>query len=222
VATLEDAAEELVLKLRGLDSEIEESEEKLEHLRERVEKSAGKVEQQWAELREAASSLLDKVRGEQEQLRQQCEETAQAVVGAQNAVAEEGAQAQQELSEGRGQLEALREHAAGLDPGVESLAAEAGEAPARSLAERARAREEELDRLVEEARSFIQDEVVGAATEMAEQVRQVCDTLQHSLAEAAAEALQKVTTNGNRWWTGWRSTSSPRPIRPRNPRGASI
>ena len=33
MATLEDAAEALVVKLRGLDSEMEESEDKLEDLR---------------------------------------------------------------------------------------------------------------------------------------------------------------------------------------------
>jgi len=190
MATLEEAAEELVVKLRGLDSEIDESEDRLEELRERVEKAAGDVEQQWAELREAATSLLDTVREEQEQLRQQGQETAQAMADAQNAVAEDGAHARDELSDGHGQLEALRQHAVALEPGVESLAAEAGEAPARSLAERARELQEELDQMMEDARKFLQDEVVGAAAEMADEVRQVCETLHQSLAEAAADAFQ--------------------------------
>src|SRR5574341_2129770 len=112
MATLEDAAEQLVVKLRGLDSEIEESEDKLEDLRGRLDNAAQEVEQEWTALGEAVSSLLEKVREEQEQLRGQAEETAQAVVDAQNAVAEEGAASRQELGEGRGQREALGQHAA--------------------------------------------------------------------------------------------------------------
>lgn len=192
MATLEDAAEQLVVKLRGLDSEIEESDHTLENLRERVETAAGEVERRWADLREVATSLLDKVRDEQEQVQQQGQETAQAVVDAQNAVAAEGAQARQELTEGRGQLEALAQHAAALEPPVESLAAEAGEAPARSLAERARELEQELDTLLQEARDFLQDEVAGAANDAADEIRQMCETLHQSLAEAAAEAFQNA------------------------------
>lgn len=190
MATLEDAAEELVVKLRGLDSEIEESDDTLDALRERVENATGEVEQRWDELREAVSSLLERLRDEQEQLRQQGQETAQAVVDARNAVAEEGGQARQELAEGRGQLEALGQHAAALEPPVEAWAAEAGEAPARSLAERAGELEQELNRLLEEARDFLQDEVAGAANDAADQVRQMCETLHQSLAQAAAEAFQ--------------------------------
>ena len=37
MATLEDAAEELVVKLKALDAEIEESDHKLEDLRRRLE-----------------------------------------------------------------------------------------------------------------------------------------------------------------------------------------
>ena len=132
MATLEDAAEALVVKLRGLDSEIEESEGKLEDLRERVETVTRDVEQEWTSLSEAASSFLQKVRDEQEALADQLQQTEQAVVDAQNAVAEDGAGARQELSQGRAQVEALGQHAAGLAPGVESLAAEAEKRPRRA------------------------------------------------------------------------------------------
>jgi ElaB/YqjD/DUF883 family membrane-anchored ribosome-binding protein len=192
MATLEDAAEALVVKLRGLDSEIEESEGRLEDLRERVETVTREVEQEWTALSQAASSFLQKVRDEQEALGDQAQETAQAVVDAQNAVAEHGAGAREELGEGRAQMEALAQHAAGLAPGVESLAAEAGEAPAQSLAERARELEQELGQLVDEARDFLQDEVAGAAGDAAEEIKQVCETLRGMLSETAAAALQGV------------------------------
>jgi ElaB/YqjD/DUF883 family membrane-anchored ribosome-binding protein len=190
MATLEDAAEALVIKLRGLDSEIEESEGKLEDLRERLDSAAHDVEQEWTALREAATSLLDKVREEQDQLAGQVQETGQAMVDAQNAVVEHGAEARQETADARAQLDALAQHATGLEPGVESLATEAGEAPAKSLADRAAELEQELRQLVEEARNFLQDEVAGAANDIAEEVRQLCQTMHQSLAEAAAEAFK--------------------------------
>lgn len=190
MATFEDAADALVVKLRGLDSEIEESEDKLEDLRERLEAVTHDVEQEWTALREAATSLLDKVRDEQEQLAGQVQETGQAMVDAQNAVAEHGAEARQEAADAHAQLDALTQHATGLEPGVESLAAEAGEAPAKSLADRARELQQELDRLVQEARDFLQDEVAGAANDAADEVRQMCQTVHQSLAEAAAEAFK--------------------------------
>jgi ElaB/YqjD/DUF883 family membrane-anchored ribosome-binding protein len=190
MATLEDAAEALVVKLRGLDSEIEESEEKLQSLRDRLEAAAHDVEREWTALREAASSLLEKLRAEHEQLATQVQETSQAMVVAQNAVAEDGSEARNEMGEARAQLDALAQHATGLEPGVESLASDAGEAPAKSLAQRARELQQELDQLVEEARNFLQDEVVNAANDTADEVRQMCQTLHESLAEGAAEAFQ--------------------------------
>lgn len=192
MATLEDAAEALLVKLRGLDSEIEESESRLEDLRERIETVTGDVGQEWASLGEAVSSFLHKVRAEQEQLADQVQETAQSIVDAQNAVAEDGAGARQELGDGKAQMEALAQHAAGLAPGVESLASEVGEPPAQSLAERAREMEQELSRLVEQARDFLQDEVAGAAGDAADEIKQVCETLHGMLTDAASSALQKV------------------------------
>lgn len=190
MATFEDAADALVVKLRGLDSEIEESEDKLEDLRERLEAVTHDVEQEWTALREAATSLLDKVRDEQEQLASQVQETGQAMVDAQNAVAEHGAEARQEIADAHAQLDALTQHATGLEPGVESLATEAGEAAAKSLAERAHELQQELDRLVEDARNFLQDEVANAANDAADELRQLCQTVHQSLAEAAAEAFK--------------------------------
>lgn len=192
MTTLEDAAEALVVKLRGLDSEIEESESGIEDLRERVESVTREVEQEWTEISEAAKSFLEKVREEQEALNDQANETAQAVVDAQNAVAEHGAGTRQELGEGKAQMEGLSQHAAGLAPGVESLASDAGEAPARSLAARARELEQEMDQLVEQARDFLQDEVAPATQEAANEMKRVAETLHGLLAETAVGALQKA------------------------------
>ena len=57
MATLEDAAEELVVKLRGLEAEIAESDQKLETLRGRMQTAKHDVEADWTELTEKVESL---------------------------------------------------------------------------------------------------------------------------------------------------------------------
>lgn len=192
MATLEDAAEDLVVKLRGLDSEIEESDQKLEALRERVETATREVEQDWTDLREAVTSFLDKVREEGEQLDRQAQETLQAVTDAHNSLSENATAAHDAIAESNGELDALGQHVTSLEPAVESLAAEGGEAPARGLAERARELEQELSKLLDEARDFLRDEVVPAIGQVADDVRERCQNLQRGLADEAAQALQKA------------------------------
>lgn len=192
MATLEDAAEELVVKLRALDAEIEESDQRLEDLRGRVETSAREVEQGWTDLAEAVTSFLDKVREEGEQLDQQTQETLQGVTDAHNALAENATAAQNEIAQANAELDALGQHATSLEPAVESLVAEAGEAPARSLAERARELEQELSKLVEEARDFLRDDVVPAIEQVADDIRERCEELHKTLTGERTEALQEA------------------------------
>jgi hypothetical protein len=192
MATLEDAAEELVVKLRGLDSEIEESEQKMADLRQQVETAFHEVDQEWTTLSEAAKSFLEKVGEDQEQLDQRARETLQGLTDAQNAVTRDGKEAQTEIAEGHAQLDALGQHATALEPTVESLAAEAGEAPAKSLAERVHELEEELAQVVEQARDFLRDDVVPGVEAMANEVQERCVELHQELADEATAALQKA------------------------------
>ena len=50
MATFEDAAEQLVVKLKGLDAEIEESQHALEELGDRVNAVSGEVDEAWSGL----------------------------------------------------------------------------------------------------------------------------------------------------------------------------
>jgi DNA anti-recombination protein RmuC len=192
VATLEDAAEELVVKLRGLDAEIEESDQKLEQLRERVKTVAGEVAEEWTDLTEAVTSLLEKVREEGQQLDDQAEETHRAVTEAHDAVGENATASRNEIAESNAQLDALEQHATGLEPAVESLITDAGEEPARALAERARELEQELTKLVDEARDFLRDEVVPAVEQAADDVRERCEALHRSLTDELTDAMQQA------------------------------
>lgn len=192
MATLEDAAEELVVKLRGLDSEIEESERKLEELRGRMEGVSEEVDEGWTALAAAATSFLDALHAEQEALDTQARETLEGVGGAQQAVSEEGAASRARIDQGTAQLEGLAQHATSLAPAVESLAEQAGEAPARSLAERAHALQLELERAVAEARDFLQDELAPAVEQVATDVRQRSQEVHTALAQEMTAALQQA------------------------------
>jgi predicted nucleic acid-binding Zn-ribbon protein len=190
MATFEDAAEDLVVKLRGLDSEIEESEHALEDLRGRVEDVGNDVEQEWTAFSEALTSFLEKVDEEQTLLHQLVQDSLQELNATGNALGEQGAEARTEIAEGDAQLDELGQHATGLEPGVESLVAEAGEAPARGLAARAEELQQELARLVEEARDFLRDEVVPGIEQAATDIHERCQALRDTMAGEAVTALQ--------------------------------
>lgn len=169
MATLEDAAEELVVKLRGLDSEIEESERKLEELRGRMEGVSEEVDEGWTALAAAATSFLDALHAEQEALDTQARETLEGVGGAQQAVSEEGGASRARIDQGTAQLEGLAQHATSLAPAVESLAEQAGE-----------------------ARDFLQDELAPAVEQVATDVRQRSQEVHTALAQEMTAALQQA------------------------------
>ena len=192
MATLEDAAEDLVVKLRGLDAEIEESERKLEDLHGRVDAAVRDVEQDWTDLTEAVTSFLATVHEDGQQLAQQAQETLQAVTDAHNAVGENATSAQNAIAQENGELDGLGQHAAGLEPAVDSLAAEQGEAPAQALAARARELEQELSKAVDEACAFLRDEVVPAIQGVADDVRERCEEVHRTLADQHTQELQQT------------------------------
>jgi hypothetical protein len=192
VATLEDAAEDLVIKLRGLESEIAESDQKLENLRERMEAATRDVEEDWTDLTEAVQSLLDKIREEGDQIDRQGEETLQGVTDAHNALGENATNAHGEIGQAAAELDALGQQATTMEQAVEPLVHDGIEAPAQALEDRARELEQELGRLVDEARAFLVDEVVPAIEQVAQDVAERCQELHRSLAEDRAEPLQQV------------------------------
>jgi hypothetical protein len=190
VATLEDAAEALVVKIRGLDSEIAESQHTLEELRGRIDATLHEGEREWMALDAAVSSFLDKAREERAWLAREAQQAAQAAAAAHQAVATHGASARSEITEGRAHLDAFAQQATALQPAVESLIAEAGEAPARSLAQRAAQIAQELAHALEEARDFLRNEVVQGLAQVVQEIGDRCQTFRAMLAEEHTAALQ--------------------------------
>lgn len=192
MATLEDAAEELVVRLKGLDSEIEESEHALQDLRGKVDETSAEVEEEWSHLTDAIASFVSQLREEQEQLAAELRDALQATAEANATVHEDGSRGRASIGDGQSELDALAQHATGLEPGVESLMAEAGETPAHALASRAKEVEEELARILEEARDFIRDDVVSALEQVAGDIRERCHAVESTIAEQRTVALQAI------------------------------
>ncbi|HET9316107.1 MAG TPA: hypothetical protein VFQ51_10980 [Vicinamibacteria bacterium] len=187
MATLEDAAAELVTRLKGLDSEIEESQHALEKLRAGTVEISGGVDQEWARLTEAVTSFLDTLREEEERMTDDVREALQATGDARGNVQEDGSEARADIAEAGADLDALAQHATALQPGLESLVTESGEAPARALAARAQEVERELAQALEDARTFLADEGCAALDEVADEIRQRCQALKGFLEERAGE-----------------------------------
>jgi DNA repair exonuclease SbcCD ATPase subunit len=190
VATLEDAAEELVVRLKGLDAEIEESEGKFEGFKSDIEGVAGELDEQWTAFIAAVTSFGKALAEEQQKLDEQARETLQGLSDAQAAVAQDAGEARTEIVQARGQLDALGEHAKALDAGMDALVA-SGEAAPKALAERARELDQELTRLFEETRDFVRDEMVPAIEAVATDVTTRCQELNRVLAEQLTTSLQQ-------------------------------
>ena len=192
MTTLDDAAEELVVKLRGLDAEIAESDQRLEALRGRMEAVQKDLEEDWSDLTDAVESFLQKARDEQEELARHHQQTLLAVNDAHHALGENATAALNEMGDAAAGLDALGQQAAALPPEVESLVHDGVEAPAQSLEEQIHELEQELGRLVDEARAFLAEDVIPAVLELTEDVRERCQELHRSLTEDHTEAMQEA------------------------------
>lgn len=192
MATFEDAAEELMLKLRGLEDEISESEQRLEDLTGRMVSVKEDLEEDWNDLTESVESFLKKVGEESDELDQHADTTLQAVNDAHNAVGENATNARNEIGQAVADLDALGQQANGHAENVEPLVHDGVETPAQSLEARAKELETELGKLVDEARDFLTGDVVPALEQLATDVTERCEALQKSLAEERAEPLQHV------------------------------
>ena len=196
--TLEDAAEELHLRLKGLDSEIEESLHALVEQRGRVEDASGEVEREWSHVADAVTSFLDGLRQEQDQMVADIRDLLQAAADAGAAVREGGAEARSAIADAGAALHALVQRASELEPGLESLVADAGEAPAQRLSSRAQDAQQELASLLEEARDFLRDDVANAVAELAAGAGDRCLDLETLLADKGGEALRSAFDDWDR------------------------
>src|SRR5262245_7193303 len=122
MATLEDAADDLVIKLKSLDSEIEESERQLADLRARIQHVEEEVQHEWTAFEAALSSFIDKVEAQESRLDQAAASSLEEATEALAAIRPQHFELRDRLNVGQAQLAGLTAQVAAREPELASLA----------------------------------------------------------------------------------------------------
>lgn len=192
MATLEDAAEELVSKLKELDHEVEEGEETIRSLGEKLNTATGHIEDEWKALGERVTAFLEKVDGQAERVNTDVTESGQALAELQNGIASDQSEADGAVAAARGEISGLEEHVRAQQQPLETMVADQVEAPLEQLAEQAEQVKESLDQAVSEAREFLENEVAGALTDMGDAIRERVDQVREGPIQECSEGLTQA------------------------------
>lgn len=192
MATLEDAAEELVGKLKELDHEVEEGEGTIRSLGEKLGSATGHIEDEWKALGERVTAFLEKVNEQAERVNGDVTESGQALADLQNGIGSDQGEADGALATARGEISALEEHVRSQQQPLESMIADQVEAPLEQLAEQAGKVKESLDQAVSEAREFLENDVVGALTDMGDAIRERVDQVREGPIQDCTDGLQEA------------------------------
>lgn len=197
MATLEEAAQELVDRLEELDGECQEAQETLAgHLRGLSELDAG-MAREWDALTAAVTSFLERVQEQAGLVAEDGTEAANELGGVRGEV--EGAQGTltDEIAGARAELSALGEHLRSLEPALETVVASGGEAPLAALRAQAESVREQLDEMLGETGDFL-DDVASELGELAQGVAERSESLRAQVAEECSAQLQTGFDN----WQG--------------------
>jgi hypothetical protein len=137
-------------------------------------------------------SLLEKLHQEQGRLGEEVREALQATAEANGSIREGGSKMRSGVAGEQDDVAALEHHTAGIGPILDSLIAQAAEAPLRSVSSRAHEVEQALAQVVEEAHDFLREDVVSALEILADDVRERCQGVRARLVEEGTVALQDV------------------------------
>jgi DNA anti-recombination protein RmuC len=189
VATLEDAAQELVDKLEQLDGECKAAQEAFAaHLQDLAELD-GNVARDWDTLTETVTAFLEKVQEQASLLAEDGTEAANELGTLRGEI--EGAQsaAEAEVAGSREEIAALAVHLRSLEPAIEPLIASGAEAPFAALRELAENARQQLEQALAEAGDYLQ-EVVTDLGSVAQNVEERSEALRAHVAEECTEQLQ--------------------------------
>jgi hypothetical protein len=190
VATLEDAAEELVSKLKELDHEVEEGAQAISSLGGKLDTATGKIEEEWKALGERVTAFLEKVNEQAERVNTDVNESGQALAELQNGIGSDRSEAGAAVEGARGEVSGLEEHVRAQQAPLEAMIAEQVEAPLEQLAGQAEKVKDSLEQVLSDAREFLENEVVGALTDMGDQIREKVDEVREGPIQECADALE--------------------------------
>ena len=190
MATLEDAADDLVFKLKGLDSEIEESERQLADLRARIEHVEEAVQQEWEAFEAALSAFIDKVEGQESRLDQAATSSLEEAMEALAAIRPQHVEVRDKLNVGQAELAGLTAMVAAREPELASLADADGLQPAQALQQVADKETAVLAKGAEKVQHFIEDTVPAELEQDAQDLRSEGRHIKDWMANEAASGLQ--------------------------------
>jgi phage-related tail protein len=192
MAIFEDAAEQLVVKLKGLDGEMEQARQRISDIKDHLQSVCDDFDEHWQEMAEKVASVVAKVGDESEETSQSVDEGLSALAEAKGTVEGGGQEVEAELASAQEGVRAYGEHATGMEEPVETLVVDGVEVPAQALAQRAQEVEGELQQALSEAREFLTDEVGGTLKELQDEIRERCEELHTTLTVECANALQSA------------------------------
>jgi hypothetical protein len=189
VATLEDAAQELVDTLEALDAECQAAQKTFADHHQDLSELDGQIASDWNALNEEVTSFLEAVSEQAGLLAQDGQEAENelAALRGEAEAAQSGAEA--EIVGSRDDLTALAEHLRALEPSIDAIVASGAEAPFTALRELAEDVREQLERAVAEAREFL-EEVAREVEATAQAVEERSEELRAHVAEECTATLQ--------------------------------
>jgi hypothetical protein len=192
MATLEDAADDLVIKLRSLDSEIEESERQLADLRARITHVGEEVQREWTAFEAALSAFVDKVEGQESRLDQAASSSLEGATEALAAIRPQHVEVRDMLNVGQAQLAGLTAQVAARQPELASLADADGLQPAQALAQVATRQVAATEKAAGSVQRFLEETVPAELDQDAQDVRAESQSIADWMTEQAAAALQSA------------------------------
>ena len=191
MADLDTAAADLVVHLKGLESQIARAQHQLAELDHELAEATSHLDADWSGVEEHVQALVAKAHEEKGQLAQQGEAAEHSLGELSNAV--HGAQAEQHsaMQEASAAATALAEHVAHVEPQLEPLA-QAVTQTAHALAERAQAAATALEQAFAQAHELLQDQLAADLQHMQQEVEQAGEHLRALVGEQEAVDLREV------------------------------
>lgn len=189
MATLEEAAQELVDKLEQLDGECTAAQEAIAAHLEDLSQLDGNVARDWDELTAAVTAFLQAAQEQAGLLAEDGNEAGNELGALRGEVEAAQEQAEAELGGSRDQINALGEHLRALEPAIETLVASGGEAPFGAVRDLAMDVRQQLEQALTEARDFLQEVAADLGT-VAQGVEERSEALRAHVAEECSAQLQ--------------------------------
>src|SRR4051812_37724592 len=189
MATLEDAAQELVDKLDHVATDCQSAQQALQHHLDDLHHLDEGVAQDWNALTEAVTSFLHKVEELEKQLADDGTEAGNELGALRGEIEGVHADAEAEIHGSRDDVHSLADHLHSLEPALDTLVATGAEAAFAALREQVDTARDQVEAALTEAVDYLQ-QVTSDVGEVTEEVEERCQALHDHMADECTTQLQ--------------------------------